>query len=271
LANLALNKPVLEASVHNPEIVTNGDSQNYTGHSGFAYFDFPGTLTVDLQAEYNLKCVQFKLWDGLGGGRGVLHRRRYKFRLGVSTDNANWYEFYDEGDANAIGWQIFRFHQGIQGRFVRLYGLHNTTNHQIHIVELEAHNDIPDDPVGHIGGVTNIDQQVAEKSKSQPTSIAKSTRIDPEELARTIKTLEGSILDQAVVQDIKSRFDDLIVLDQNLEAIRREIVEPVTNEMKKSNRLAVWALRVTILAAILTSVFSPAAMTIWTFLSGLWS
>ena len=255
MANIALHKKVIESDVKHPEVVTDGNISKYSNHSGFAYFNIPGTLTIDLEQLISVKCIRILLWDGPGAGK-LLNSRRYQFLLAVSKDGNEWNEIFRTSDKGTIGWQIFKFSDSIKVKFIRIYGLKNTANKHFHVVELEAHDEIPDNPKGnvHIGNVVNVKFD-SETDTNADTDIieAKPTRkIDSKELARIIKTLEESPIDKQGVKEIKARFDDLIVLDQNLNAIRREIVNPVTTEIKKSNRLAISAMGLTIIGLIVT-------------------
>jgi len=249
MSNVALGKRVLEDSVKYPSTVTNGITTGYTGSTGFAHFPFPGTLTVDLEDHYRIKCIRFLLWDRLGRGGTEPSRRRYRYRLAVSKDNSRWHELYSTPEAGTIGWQLFVFKSVIRIKYVRIYGLHNTANPQMHIIELEAHDDCPPKPKGYIGTDIELPGEPDESS-------AIATRVDSTELNKIIATLEQSPIDKDLVRSIKARFEDLVVLDQNLEAVRREIVNPVTGEIRKSNRLAVIALTITIIALTLTIIFN---------------
>ena len=267
MPNVAVNKQVVESFVEHANVVTDGNTTNYTGNRGFAYFNIPGTLTVDLKKIHPIKCIRILLWDGLGEGKTRIDSRKYRYRLAVSKDNSDWPELYNTSEEGTIGWQIFTFKNAIQIRYIRIYGLDNTANHQFHVVEVEAHNDYPPKPEGHIG--TDIELPGNDdESFSSKGSLQVATRINSNELNKIITTLEQSPLDKTLIQNIKARFEDLIVLDQNLEAIRREIVNPVTNEMQKSNRLAVVALFITIIGLILTIIFSPSGDKIlsWLFM-----
>jgi len=248
MANVALNKRVLEQEVMQAASATDGVTKNYTSKKGFAFFKFPGTLTVDLEKVYALRCIRFLLWDGLGMG-GPLNSRKYMYRLAVSKDLNSWDEVYRSQDEGTIGWQIFTFNTLIKLRYIRIYGLHNTANKQFHVVEVEAHDDYPAIPQGNVKIGVNLNLDGENEQHVAPA------KIDNKDLKRIIATLQDSPIDKQVVRDIEARFEDLVVLDQNLNAIRREIVNPVTNEIKKSNRLAVTALTLTIIGLILTICF----------------
>jgi hypothetical protein len=126
MTNVALGKKVLEDSVKQPNVVTDGVTTGYGGSSGFAHFPFPGTLTVDLEDIYPIICIRFLLWDGLGHGGTTPNNRRYRYRLAVSVDNNRWHELYTTPEEGTIGWQLFTLKSAIHIRYVRIYGLHNT-------------------------------------------------------------------------------------------------------------------------------------------------
>jgi hypothetical protein len=156
MTNLALYKKVLEPEVGQPEEVTNGVIAGYTGSKGYSHFPFPGTLTIDLEKIYPIKCIRFLLWDNLGKGGKLPNSRRYKYILGISADNYSWEEIYASTEEGTIGWQIFILTEIKQIRYIRIYGLHNTANERVHIVEIEAYDDMPADPPGYIGNKKEI-------------------------------------------------------------------------------------------------------------------
>ena len=296
MIDFARDKKVLEASVKKGDILTNGETKGYTGSKGFAYFKTPGTVTVDLEQVHPIMCIRFLLWDGLGsGGSSGPDSRRYGYRLAVSKDNSRWLDLFSTKETDAIGWQIFYPKSAIYTRYIRIYGLHHTKGNEFHIVAVEAHNEVPPKPDGfidkeiYIQGDSDrdikVDNQEGEIEESDRRLSAQSEalerdssvrvpderggesrhrqskpqarkRLDSAELKKIASALETSPIDPVIVEDIKARFDDLTVLDQNLEAIRREIVGPVTDEIKRSNRLAVTTLIFAIITLFLTIIFS---------------
>jgi hypothetical protein len=64
MASVALGKPINE-EISQPSEATDGKVTGYTAVSGYAKFQWPGTLTVDLQDLYPLKCIRILLWDNL--------------------------------------------------------------------------------------------------------------------------------------------------------------------------------------------------------------
>lgn len=57
--NVAQGKKVLESAVISPKDVTDGITDGYTGYRGFAHFQWPGYLTVDLETKHSLYCIRF--------------------------------------------------------------------------------------------------------------------------------------------------------------------------------------------------------------------
>lgn len=266
MSNLALHKSILESGVENASVVTNGDTENYTSSSGFAFFNYPGTITLDLESVYDIACIQFLLWDGLGAGGTKLNPRRYRYRLGISTDNSRWQDIYTTPDDGTVGWQIFKFRPSVQLRYIRIYGLHNTHKPRFHIVELEAHDVVPPMPSGHIG----TDEEIRAVRTVPDVDISNVAPFDEANLTETLQTLESSkVIDPSLLRQLRARFDDLTVLNQNLSALRNEIVEPVTIELEKSNSYAKWALLLTIIALITTIALGPLGQTLWAWVRSL--
>ncbi|PKN65428.1 MAG: hypothetical protein CVU57_09925 [Deltaproteobacteria bacterium HGW-Deltaproteobacteria-15] len=145
--NLALGKQVLEKEVGNPDVATNGVITGYKGSvesRTYSYFKWPGSLTVDLEKQYVVKCIRFLLWDGMGKAGVSRDSRKYRYRLETSLDGEFYNVAYDTGENGYNGWQQFLFHSGIKTRYIRVYGRHNSRNDSVHIVEVEAYeNDTP--------------------------------------------------------------------------------------------------------------------------------
>jgi len=256
MSNLALNKPILEDEVVRANTITDGIVSGYTGHKGFGHFKYPGTVTVDLQSNFKIKCIRILLWDGLGSGGSEPAPRRYRYRLAISSNNIDWEELYTSPHEGNIGWQIFNFTLEKNLRYIRVYGIDNTANAKFHIVEIEAFDSKPEEPDGYVDVREDIPEQSDLFPEQSETIIEEQTKIDSKKLREILDNLKDSPIKRSVVRDIEKRFDDLVVLDQNLESIRREIVRPVTTEIKKSNKLAYSALVLTVIGLIINLFFS---------------
>ena len=141
--NVAQNKKVEEEKVINSTQVTNGNVSCYTGNDGYAQFIWPGTITIDLEQVYDIKCIRFLLWDGLGQPNPQRDNRIYKYRLLTSIDHHNWTVIFDTSEHGYNGWQVFNLISNIRCRYIRIYGLWNSANQDFHIVEIEAHDNDP--------------------------------------------------------------------------------------------------------------------------------
>jgi len=265
--NYALHKKIIESNVAKAETATNGVTTGYTGNTGFAYFLYPGTLTVDLENIFLIKCIRFLLWDGLGTGGNKPDKRRYKYNLQVSQDNYHFKTVHTTADEGTIGWQIFYFENAIKIRYIRIHGIFNTANKGFHIVEIEAHDEKPPKPEGHIGREENIENQMGSLELTNSTNIP--PKINSNEINNIISVLKNSrLFNDDLIKRIETSFNDLIVLDQNINAVRSQIIEPVKNEMQKSNKLALFALILTIIGLVLTLLFSSSSTK---FIAWLWN
>jgi hypothetical protein len=132
--NVALGKPVLEANVENPRAATDGVTNNYD-RPGYSAFIWPGHLTVDLERPCHLRLIRVLLWNR--------DQRAYKYRLDLSLDDAVYVEVHDNSNYGARGWQVIVLDPPVKARFIRIDGLHNTNNNKIHILEVEAYEELP--------------------------------------------------------------------------------------------------------------------------------
>jgi len=170
MANVALKKPVLEKEpeVGQPQAATDGVTQGYTGSDGFARFNWPGTVTVDLESEYALTCFRMLLWDGKRGDGTNNDGRRYQYRLLTSLDGETWDHCYETDDAGGSGWQVIRAATPIRARYVRVEGLHNSSNEKFHLVELEAHDDEPPPLESEVALSVTVPVRTAAPSQAEP-------------------------------------------------------------------------------------------------------
>lgn len=149
--NVALAKKPLETNLRRPADATNGVVTGYDPSKGYTSFPWPGTLTLDLARDCQLRCIRLLLWDGRGINRqGPVDDRRYRYRLLVSLDAETYEPLFETGEQGTIGWQVFESRTPIAARYVRIEGLYNTENPHFHVVELEAFESIPDEPDGEV-------------------------------------------------------------------------------------------------------------------------
>jgi hypothetical protein len=115
-----------------PEKLIDGDADNYGGMYGFAYFAWPGSVTIELPAESRVARVQTLLWD--------LDQRVFRYRTETSLDGETWQPAVDKSEGEYGGWQVDRFAPR-PARFVRFTGLHNSENALFQIVEIEVYSE----------------------------------------------------------------------------------------------------------------------------------
>jgi len=243
LANVALNRPVSEDTVNGAEI-TDGVTLGYTAYRGFGWFRWPGSTTLDLGEEINLKGVRFLLWDDLGDPSHRRAARQYGYRLLVSRDKLNWRILYDTSNRGRNGWQGFPIINGLPVRYVRIHGLYNTANGEFHIVQLEAYDEeLPRNDVQYDHLTSLIPDDTCQFEMGEGSDMTS-------ELMETIGTLENMIdgatgLDAAhfrrVFDKMKVRVHDLSAIADNMGSVRREIIDPVQMNLKSLLKSAKWS------------------------------
>lgn len=236
MTNIALNKRILEKdNWFKSELLTDGNFSKYDGNSGFGYCTFPNYCTIDLEKIYDIELIRFLLWD-----QGA---RNYKYRLLTSIDKNTWEVYFDTEESGTIGWQNFEFPDKIKVRYIRIHCLWNSANSEFHIVQIEAHeNKISVQPqeIKHI-----IRTRVIQNEISDGLSISKKLR----PIVNSIKEFSNSVqgIDKTffsgIATELEIRIHDVEKIENGMESIRRQIIEPVNNELSTSNRigkLSIW-------------------------------
>ncbi len=113
-----------------PEKIIDGDIDFYGGMSGFGYFAWPGSFTVELPRPSVVARTQTMLWD--------LDGRRFRYRIETSLDNRHWELAVDKSAGEWWGWQVDRFTPR-RAKYVRFTGLHNSVNALFQVVEFEVY------------------------------------------------------------------------------------------------------------------------------------
>jgi len=119
----------------NPEMLIDGNSAQYDGSNGYAYFytETPNAnMTVTLKNTMVMTRVKFLLWD--------LDQRTYRYKLEISPDGAQWKTAADNSGSDQRSWQETRF-PAQPVKAIRILGFGSTTGGHCHVVELEAYDD----------------------------------------------------------------------------------------------------------------------------------
>jgi len=252
VANVALNKQVAEA-VRNRAEVTNGNHISYTGSEGFAYFKWPGTLTIDLESVQSLTCIRFLLWDGLGRPGARRHPRIYLYRLLVSEDSITWKVLHDTGKDGYNGWQVINLRDPIPARYVRIHGIWNIANTDFHVVEVEAHDSDPpplerESSLQRTISLNEIQLEEGDGSlwSSQVLGIVASI----EELVQSTNLLNAEPFNDLISQ-LRVRVNDISTVERHMDAIRREVTAPVARNVASLSKFSFWQLVVGLIGGIL--------------------
>ncbi|MCP9753178.1 discoidin domain-containing protein [Ferruginibacter sp. HRS2-29] len=240
--NLALNKKILESDIwKRPENATDGNSN---GNYSYTETPCPNYFTLDLEQVVELTTIRFLLYD-----RDV---RSYKYRLLTSTDLYTWMV---HSDAMGNSWQNFEFSQKIQARYVRLHCLWNSSNGSFHIGEIEVYKDnitiSPKETVYVINNLTTtyeISDGLSISRKLQP-------------LVNTIKQIPNKFsgLNKEYFSSISAELEkgiyDIEKIEKGMESIRRQIIEPVKQELNVSNNIGKWSIWLGLIGGIV-GIFS---------------
>jgi hypothetical protein len=226
MANVALGKPV-EENHTGRELITDGKRTGYSGKQGFCHFYWPGRITVDLRATFSVKCIRVLLWDG--------DSRLYKYRLLISTDHRAWQVVHEAETTGSNGWQVFRFPAGIPVRYVRVHGLHNTSNSKIHIVEIEVHDSEPDKLEKAPKLDRTLDASECELESGDKLPIGANFKLLISELERI--QAETQVLNKDLIKktvdELKVQLADITAIERDLDSIRRRITMPVEDELAR--------------------------------------
>jgi hypothetical protein len=258
VANVAFEKEVKE-QVTNASEATDGKITDYTAHTGFTHFRWPGTLTVDLGEAYGLRCIRMLLWDGLGQPGGQRDPRIYSYRLLTSVDYQKWKVVYDTADGGSNGWQVFNFPDGIKSRYVRVHGMRNTANKEFHIVQLEAHESDPKPLETDV----RLQKTIAPDSSSEEIgdglpleSRVRSIIDDIEQLVKDVPALSQKYFGELISQ-LRVQVRDVGAIERSMDSVRREIVGPVNKELEKSvklGRFSFWGFWVGLIGGVLAII-----------------
>jgi hypothetical protein len=254
MANIALNKPILENEWLRPEELTKNNYKTYTGTKGFTEAIWPINLTLDLQEIYYIETIRFLLW--------AKDQRVYKYRLLTSIDSITWDVHFDSSQGGSNGWQEFCFQEKILIRYIRIQCLWNSSNAAFHIVEMQVYDEDTENLE-----ITVINKRIIRSKQNGETreigdGLPLTQKINnlTNSLERTLK--ENPLINpdpfQEIIKNFRIQAYDIESLEISLESIRREIINPVKNELEEGKRLgrfSVWGFYVGF-AGIVVSIFA---------------
>jgi len=235
MENVALKKKIIEQrDWRRPEEVTNGNIINYDSDNGFSDCSFPATLTIDLEASYNLHTVRMFLWD--------LDDRRYKYRFLTSIDRKNWSVHYDTQQEGFNGWQCFEFSNKKDVRFIRVDALHNTANAGFHIIQIEAYEEKPPE-LNKPCSKHKLLELIIENGDG--LAISSHFRSLLNELQNIISN--ARLLNPAPIMDtlirLRATVYNMEAIENNADSIRKEITNPINKQLesaKKAGFFSIW-------------------------------
>lgn len=242
--NVALAMKV-EEPIKNAEAATDGQIVGYTGLEGFAELTWPSTMTVALEKTHRLHTIRLLLWDGLGRGRAQRDSRTYKYRLLTSTDHTIWQVIFDSSEYGSNGWHVFEFTEPLDVRYIRIHALWNSANPWFQVVEIEAHDSLPDPLTADV----TLKRRIAPASNTAEIGdgFPLRTRLDGivgglEQLVKGNPYLNPEPF-RGLIGQLRQQVRDVSVLEHGMDSIRNEIIQPVRRELEKSakvGRISVW-------------------------------
>lgn len=242
--NVAFGKSTVE-NYKNSSVITNGQITGYTGGTGYCQFRWPANLTVDLETIYNLNCIRFLLWDGLGAGEGQRDPRTYKYRLLTSVDRKTWHVLYSSDDQGFNGWQVFRIPAGVEAQFIRIHGLWNSANPMFHVVELQAYEQEPESLNAEIILEKVITTQETPVEINEHLPIHQNFQYLITRLEKIVH--ENPVLNpepiQEIIHNLSLQVRDIAAIENSLESIKRHITEPVQRELEKASELGIQSIK----------------------------
>jgi hypothetical protein len=255
MANLALHKPV-EEEIPNASAATDGEISHYTGNEGYAWFEWPGTLTIDLGEPQSLCCIRILLWDGLGDGGTTRDSRIYCYRLLTSIDHNTWRVLFDTGHNGFNGWQVFNFPHGFEARYIRIHGLTNSVNRIFHIVQVEAHDDDPPPLTVEVILQRIIETGPLQEEAGDGLPLQSKVRSIINEIDHLVETSEylNPQPFRELTSQLRVQLTDVSSIERSMDSIRREIIGPVKKELDKAAKLgkfSLWGFIVGIIGGIL--------------------
>jgi hypothetical protein len=254
MANIALQKPILENEWQRPEELTKNNYKTYTGSKGYAESKWPINLTLDLQNVYEIETIRFLLW--------AKDQRVYKYRLLTSIDSIIWNVHFDTSESGSSGWQEFCFQERLSMRYVRIHCLWNSMNVGFHIVEMQVFDENTenleinvinkriirsksDETISEIGDGLPLTQKIKNLTNSLERTLTENPIINPKPF-------------EEIITNFRIQAYDIESLEKSLESIRREIINPVQDELKEGKRLgqfSVWGFYVGFIG-IVVSIFA---------------
>lgn len=253
MANIALGKKIME-DWKAPNELTNGNYTNYTGKVGFTSSVWPKNLTLDLEDIYYIETIRFLLYDK--------DTRLYKYRILTSEDVTHWSVHYDTDDGGYRGWQEFTFQDKIKARYIRIHCMWNSQNNNFHIVELQVYD--KDTEILNL----NIANKRIISTKKITSSIEIGTGLPITRMMINLTNSLETILNEhqvinpkpfkEIINSLRIQVNDIESLENSVDSIRREIIDPVKQELEEGRELgkfSKWGFYVGFIA-IIVSIFA---------------
>jgi hypothetical protein len=118
-----------------PELLNDGNNDNYDGSNGYAYTDNNDpnqAMVITLKAPVQMTRIRFLLWDK--------DERSYRYIASVSADGKNFKKVQDNSKRESRSWQQIRFARQ-KVKAVQIKGIAGTSDNNCHVVEIEGYDD----------------------------------------------------------------------------------------------------------------------------------
>jgi hypothetical protein len=254
MANIALNKKILEPEWVRPEVLVDNNYTNYNGSNGYTHSSWPINLTLDLENIFEIETIRFLLWDK--------DPRVYKYRLLTSMDLKVWDVHFDSFVNGYRSWQEFNFQEKISARYVRLHCLWNSDNVGFHIVQMQVYDNETEELNIDISNIRVILLKKEESNLEIGSGLPLTQQMKILTNSLEVIMKEHPLINPKPFQDILSSFkiqaNDIEALELSIDSIRREIISPVKKELENGNkigRFSVWGFYVGF-AGFIVSIFA---------------
>jgi len=243
--NIAKNKKIIESNWSLPETLTDGNTTKYEGKTGHAGTTYPDFFTINLEDVFEIKLIRILLWDN--------DNRQYMFRLLTSTDLHTWNVHFDTNKKGRQSWQNFEFNDKIKVKYIRFHGLWNSRNSFLNVVQVEAYEKSISKSSKEDYHYINTIRKITEISDGLP--ITKKLVPIVQQL-REIAAKHPKLLNQEsffnVAEELENKVYDVQSIEETVDAIKREIVNPINNEMSKSNKIG----RISVILGIIGGILA---------------
>ena len=221
-------------------------------------------LTLDFEAEVDLKVLRFFLGIYEQETGSNLSEKRYYLRVSGSKDQDIWHVYYDSLAKSQLGWTELEFSEVVQLRYLKIFILTVEVPQEEEeiVTELEFYSERSDDTIfeSHVSKLIPIGGIQEEVGDGLPVSSKIKSSVENLELIKE-KTIIGKEWIDSIIDLLSLQVKDIEAIEMSLLSVRREIIGPVKRELEEAGRagkFSIWGFWVGIIGgalAIISIVF----------------